>query len=71
MTASEIVVSAMAQAIAAIIVRVIRAVASRPAPAESGAVTGSGASAGEDDADVRASVIGHLRDQVRCYSLRR
>ena len=71
-TATEIVVSAMLPAVPGITGRVIRA--SRAAVGAFGArrgVTGGGVSPSEDNADIQASVIGHLWEQVRCYPLRR
>lgn len=71
-TAAEIVLSAMLPAVPGVTGRVIRAV--RVATGAGGArrgVTGGGASAGEDNADVQATVIGHLWEQIRCFPLRR
>ncbi|WP_329063681.1 hypothetical protein [Amycolatopsis sp. NBC_01480] len=71
-TAAEIVVSAMLPAVPGITGRVIRA--SRAAVGSFGArrgVPGGGVSASENNADIQASVIGHLWEQVRCYPLRR
>lgn len=72
MTAAEIVLSAMLPAVAGVTGRVIRAV--RVSTGTSGTrrgVTAGGASAGEDNVDVQATVIGHLWEQIRCFPLRR
>ncbi len=71
-TAAEIVLSAMLPAVPGVTGRVIRAV--RVATGSGGArrgVTGGGASATEENADVQAAVIGHLWEQIRCFPLRR
>ncbi|WIX82918.1 hypothetical protein QRX50_20190 [Amycolatopsis carbonis] len=71
-TAAEIVLNAMLPAVPGITGRVIRA--SRTAAGAFGprrGVTGGGVSASEDNADIQATVIGHLWEQVRCYPLRR
>lgn len=71
-TAAEIVLSAMLPAIPGVTGRVIRAV--RVATGSGGArrgVTSGGASAAEENADVQATVIGHLWEQIRCFPLRR
>ncbi|MFI6031351.1 hypothetical protein [Amycolatopsis magusensis] len=70
--AAKIVVNAMVPAVPGVVGRVIRA--GRAALATGGprrGVTGGGVSAAEENADVQATVIGHLWEQVRCYPLRR
>lgn len=70
--AAEIVLSAMLPAVPGVTGRVIKAV--RVATGGGGArrgVTGGGVSAGEENADVQAAVIGHLWEQIRCFPLRR
>ncbi|MBB2498458.1 helix-turn-helix domain-containing protein [Amycolatopsis echigonensis] len=71
-TAAEIVLSAMLPAVPGVTGRVIRAVrASTGGGGPRRGVTGGGASADEANADVQATVIGHLWEQVRCFPLRR
>ncbi|MFD2474824.1 hypothetical protein [Amycolatopsis silviterrae] len=71
-TAAEIVLSAMLPAVPGVTGRVIRAVrASTGAGGVRRGVTGGGVSAGEENADVQATVIGHLWEQIRCFPLRR
>ncbi|WP_344861355.1 hypothetical protein [Amycolatopsis ultiminotia] len=71
-TAAEIVLSAMLPAVPGVTGRVIRVVrASTGARGVRRGVTGGGASAGEENIDVQATVIGHLWEQIRCFPLRR
>jgi len=70
--AAEIVLLAMLPAVPGVTGRVIRAV--RVASGAGGVrrgVTGGGVSAGEENVDVQAAVIGHLWEQIRCFPLRR
>ncbi|UKD58576.1 hypothetical protein L3Q65_18235 [Amycolatopsis sp. FU40] len=71
-TAAEIVLSAMLPAVPGVTGRVIRAIrAATGAGGRRRGVTGGGASAGEANGDVQATVIGHLWEQIRCFPLRR
>lgn len=71
-TAAEIVLSAMLPAVPGVTGRVIRAVrAATGAGGRRRGVTGGGASAGEANGDVQATVIGHMWEQIRCFPLHR